>query len=183
MLCCHDARVAGVSAVPHTIPVGARSLFVTFTGWLFLLLGAAASVFALLQNAAVDSLLVAAPVPWVVEALPVAMRAALVLSLALFACSIGLLRRQDWARRLFIVLMGLTLAVNLAGLGLQHVLLQALVDRTLVGAPMPAQAAEVLGGFVTATRTLAVLMTLAMCGALLSVIRRLMSAAVRHEFA
>jgi len=169
--------------VPHTIPVGARSLFVTFTGWLFLLLGAGASVFALLQGASVSSLLVTAPVPWLADWLPLAMRAALVLSLALFACSIGLLLRLDWARRLFIALMVLALVVNLAGLGLQQVLLQGLVDRTLAGAALPAQAAQVVGGFVTATRTMAVLMTLGVCGALLWVVRRLMSAAVRHEFA
>jgi hypothetical protein len=41
----------------------------------------------------------------------------------------------------------------------------------------------VFGGFVTAARVMAVLMTLGACLALLWIIRRLMSPTVRQEFA
>jgi hypothetical protein len=169
--------------VPQTFNVGARSLFVTATAWLFILLGALASVLALVQGASVISLLQSVQWPWLAKVLPWTMHAGVALSLSLLACAVGLLLRVEWARRLFIGLMILAFTVNLVGLGLQQVLLQALVDNTLSHTALPPQAADVVGGFVTATRTLAVAMTLGVCGALLWVIRRLMSASVRQEFA
>jgi len=169
--------------VPQTFNVGARSLFVTATAWLFILLGALASVFALVQGASVTSLMDSVRAPWLLRALPWAMHVGVALSLSLLACAIGLLLRLEWARRLFIGLMVLAFAVNLVGLGVQQVLLQALVDSTLGQASLPPGAAGVVGGFVTATRTMAVAMTLAVCFGLLWVIRRLMSPAVRQEFA
>ncbi len=41
-------------------------------------------------------------------------------SLVTLVSSIGLLRRRDWARRVFIVLMVLAIVMGLAGLGLQY---------------------------------------------------------------
>lgn len=171
--------------MPHTIPVGARSLFVTATAWLFILLGAAASAFALVQQASFAATLPAMvdTLPWLAAVLLPGMRVGLVLSVALLVCAVGLLLRFDWARRLFIGLLVLTLTANLGGLVLQQVLLQAVIDSRLHAAALPPQTAEVVGGFVTATRVLAVALTLAASGALLWVIRRLMSPAVRHEFA
>ena len=169
--------------MPQTFNVGARSLFVTATAWLFILLGALASVLALVQGASVTSLLQSVQWPWLAKVLPWAMHGGVALSASLLACAIGLLLRVERARRLFIGLMVLAFAVNLVGLGLQQALFQALVDTTLTHASLPPQAADVVGGFVTATRTLAVAMTLGVCGALLWVIRRLMSPAVRQEFA
>lgn len=169
--------------MPQTFNVGARSLFVTTTAWLFILLGALASVFALVQGASVMSLLPSVHVPWLARVLPWGVHLGVALSLSLLACAVGLLLRVEWARRLFIGLMVLAFAVNLVGLGIQQVMLQALVDSTLNQASLPPHAAGVVGGFVTATRTMAVAMTLGVCAGLLWVIRRLMSPAVRQEFA
>lgn len=181
--------------MPQTFNVGARSLFVTVTAWVFIVLGAIATASALIQNAAVASLLpgvgvVAMPaqplpllsglllgyLPWVVGF-------GLLMSLATLASAIGLLLRLDWARRVFIGVLAVAIVFNLLGLWLQHEVVQSVVQQTLTRAPLPPQAADVFGGFVTAARAMAVVMTLAACGLLGWIIRRLMSPLVRQEFA
>jgi len=180
--------------MPQTYNVGARSLFVTATAWVFILLGALASVSALVQNAWVASLmpglqmsggrgalplltgLLVGYLPWVVGT-------GLVVSLATLASAIGLLLRLDWARRVFIGLLAFAIVANLLGLWLQQEVLQSLVNNTLSTVSIPAQALGVFGGFVTAARVMAVLVTLFACALLGWIIRRLMSSSVRQEFA
>jgi hypothetical protein len=186
----HDDEMATPrrsSAMPITIAVGARSLFVTAIAWLFILLGVVASVSALLQNAMLASLL---PLPaqaglmgLLVAKLPWVTGACVVLSLATLASAVGLLLRLDWARRTFIGLLIVAIVANLLGLWLQQELMQAIVDHALSSAALPPKAAGVFGGFVTAARVMAVVVTLGACGLLAWIIRRLMSAAVRQEFA
>jgi hypothetical protein len=178
--------------MPQTYNVGARSLFVTLTAWVFIVLAALTSMSALLQNAAVASLMPGMQVateglppltglligylPWVVGT-------GVVISLATLASAIGLLMRLDWARRSFIALLGVAIFANLLGLWLQQEVVQSVVSSTLSGVAIPQQALGVFGGFVTAARVMGVLMTLVGCAFLGWIIRRLMSAAVRQEFA
>jgi len=182
--------------MPQTYRVGARSRFVTATAWIFILLGALASASALIQNAAVASLmpglqvgagsgnaalplltgLLVGYLPWVVGT-------GLVVSLATLASAIGLLLRLDWARRTFIGLLVFAIVANLLGLWLQQEVLQSVVHNTLSSVSIPAQALGVFGGFVTAARVMAVLMTLFACLLLGWIIRRLMSRSIRQEFA
>ena len=180
--------------MPHTINVGARSLFVTVTAWVFIVLGALASISALVQNAAVAAMFPGLHVigdahalplvtGWLMGYLPWVVGAGLVMSLATLASAIGLLMRLDWARRTFIGVLVVAIFVNLLGLWLQQELVQSVVSNTLSSVAIPARALGVFGGFVTAARVMAVLMTLAGCGWLAWIIRRLMSAVVRQEFA
>ena len=180
--------------MPQTFNVGNRSLFVTATAWAFIVLAALASCSALLQNAAVASLMpglqslgVHQPMPLLTGLLmgylPWVVGTGLVMSLATLASAIGLLLRLDWARRTFIGLLVVAIVANLLGLWLQHEVVQSVVDSTLAHTAIPAQALGVFGGFVTAARVMAVLMTLAACSLLVWIIRRLMSASVRQEFA
>ena len=180
--------------MPQTYNVGARSLFVTTTAWVFIVLALLTSASALVQNAAVASLmpglllagdrhplplltgLLLGYLPWVVGT-------GLVMALATLASAIGLLLRLDWARRTFIGLLVVAIAANLLGLWLQQEVLQSVVSNTLSSAAIPQQALGVFGGFVTAARVMAVLMTLVGCALLAGIIRRLMSASVRQEFA
>lgn len=178
--------------MPQTYNVGARSLFVTATAWVFIVLAALTSISALVQNAAVASLMPGLQVatarlplltglligylPWVVGI-------GLVMSLATLASAIGLLMRLDWARRSFIVLLVVAIFANLLGLWLQQEVVQSVVSNTLNSVAIPQQAMGVFGGFVTAARVMAVLMTLVGCALLGWIIRRLMSATVRQEFA
>jgi hypothetical protein len=173
--------------MPTTIAVGARSLFVTAIAWAFILLGVVASLSTLLQNAMLVSLLPAAPTTGVIgllmNYLPWVMGAGLLISLATLASAIGLLLRLDWARRSFIVLLAVAIVANLLGLWLQQEMMQSVVSSTLVNTALPPQALGVFGGFVTAARVMAVVVTLGACALLAWIIRRLMSAGVRQEFA
>ncbi len=180
--------------MPQTFNVGARSLFVTAVAWLFIVLAALASASALVQNATVASLLpgwqlsgVQQPLPLLtgllIAYLPWFVGAGLVLSLATLASAVGLLLRLEWARRVFIALLVLAIVANLLGLWFQHEVVQSVVDTTLSRTPLPQQALGVFGGFVTAARVLALVITLAACGMLVWIIRRLMSSAIRQEFA
>lgn len=177
--------------MPQTFNVGARSLFVTITAWIFIVVAGLTTVSAVVQNAAAGSLLVgmkAAPglplvssflmgyLPWVVGA-------TLLLSLATLAAAVGLLLRLDWARRAFIGLLVVAIVANLAGLWLQHEVVQSLVSNALNRGPLPQQAVEVFGGFVTASRVMGAVVTLGACALLVWVIRRLMSPMIRQEFA
>ena len=178
--------------MPQTFNVGCRSLFVTVTAWVFIVLAALACVSALVQNAAVTSILpglqgkaqslplltglLVGYLPWVVGT-------GLVVSFATLASAIGLLLRLDWARRVFIGMLLFAIVANLVGMWLQHEVVQSVVSSTLSSAPIPAQVLGVFGGFVTAARVMAIVMTLCACALLAWVIRRLMSASVRQEFA
>ena len=177
--------------MPQTFNVGSRSLFVTLTAWAFILLALLSVATALLQHASMVAQLpgwsVTGPVSWlaslVVGYLPWVVGAGLLLSLATLAAAVGLLVRLEWARQLFIALLVLAMAANLAGIWLQQEMLQALVDTTLRSAPLPQAAAGVFGGFVTATRAMAVAVSLGGVAVLGWIIRRLMSPVVRQEFA
>jgi hypothetical protein len=165
--------------MPNTINVGARSLFVTVTAWVFIVLGLLATVSTLVQHATTVSLLPgltlassAQPLPLVtgflLGYLPWVMGAGLLMSLATLASAVGLLMRLDWARRV---------------LWLQQEVVQSVVASTLTSAAVPAKVLGVFGGFVTAARVMAVLMTLGTCLILALIIRSLMTASVRQEFA
>lgn len=180
--------------MPQTFNVGSRSMFVTTVAWVFIILAALATTSAAVQNATVASMapgagvlgaaqslpgftgLLVAYLPWVVGS-------GLVVSLATLVCAIGLLLRLEWARQMFVVLLGLAIAANLAGLWVQHEVMQSVMSATLGTAALPPGAAHVLGGFALATRTLAVAVSLIACGLLAWTMRRLMSPAVRQEFA
>ena len=180
--------------MPQTFNVGARSLFVTAIAWVFIVLAALTSASALLQNAAVASLMPGlqiatdrAPLPLLtgllIGYLPWVVGAGLLMALATLASAVGLLLRLDWARRSLIALLVVAILANLLGLWLQQEVLQSVVSSALSSAPIPQRALGVFGGFVTAARVMAVLMTLTGCALLGWIIRRLMSANVRQEFA
>jgi hypothetical protein len=171
--------------MPQTFNVGSRSIFVTITAWLFIMLAVLASVYVVVPGADLASLLAArvglpslflAYLPWV-EA------AGVLIALLTLASAIGLLLRFDWARRAFIGMIALALLGNLLGMWLQQELLESVAASTLNGPALPPHAAGVLGGFVTAARVTAVVVTLGACSMLAWIIRRLMSSQVRSEFA
>lgn len=178
--------------MPQTYNVGSRSLFVTATAWVFIILAALTSAAAIVQNAAVASLMPGLPLDraalplltgFLLGYLPWVVGAALVMSCATLAAAVGLLLRLNWARRAFIGLLGLAIVANLLGLWLQQEVALSVVDATLRSVRLPQAALSVFGGFVTVTRVLAVLLTLCACGVLAWIMHRLMSINVRQEFA
>jgi hypothetical protein len=176
--------------MPQTYNVGSRSRFVTFIAWMFVLLAAVACTWAVIQNATQSSWM---PAPAERGAVPglagLLLRylhwvfsCAIALSLATMVCAVGLLRRLEWARRVFIALLVVAIAVILGGLWLQQEVAHLLVDGALRQATLPQPAADLFGGMVTAARLLAAVITVVAGMALVGVIRRLMSPAVRQEF-
>jgi hypothetical protein len=177
--------------MPQTYNVGSRSRFVTFIAWMFILLAAFACEWAVIQNATQSAWATLASdqssLPWLTGLL---MRhatwvfsAAIALSLATMVCAFGLLRRIEWARRVFIGLLMVAIGVDLAGLWLQQEFMHLLVDSALRQATLTQPAADLFGGVVTAARVLAGVITLVASGVLVGIIRRLMSPSVRQEFA
>lgn len=177
--------------MPQTYNVGSRSRFVTFVAWMFIFMAAFACEWAVIQNATQSSWAMLAgsqsDLPWLSALLlrhaTWVFSAAIALSLATIVCAVGLLRRVEWARRVFIGLLMVAIGVDLAGLWLQQEFMNVLVDSALRQATLPQQAAEVFGGVVTAARVLAGFITLVASAALVGIIRRLMSPSVRQEFA
>lgn len=177
--------------MPQTYNVGSRSRFVNFIAWMFILLAAFACEWAVIQNASQSSWTALtgdqSSLPWLTGLL---MRhatwvftTAVALSLATMVCAIGLLRRIEWARRVFIGLLMVAIGVDLAGLWLQQEFMHLVVDSALRQTTLTPSAADVFGGVVTAARVLAGFLTLVASVVLGGIIRRLMSPAVRQEFA
>src|ERR1700760_3856015 len=124
----HHRERSGRTAMPQTYNVGSRSRFVNFVAWMFILLAAFACEWAVIQNATRSSWAALAgdqsSLPWLTGLL---MRhvawvysAATALSRATMVCAFGLLRRIEWARRVFIGLLMVAIAVDVAGLWLQQ---------------------------------------------------------------
>jgi hypothetical protein len=184
----------GEITMTQTFNVGSRSLFVTITAWVFMVLALLASASAVVQTAEVSSLpgqiaLSGAPLPqpgltgWLLAYLPWVVGTGLVVSVATLVAAGGLLLRLEWARRTFIALLLVAIAANLAGLWLQQEVMLSLVDATLQRSALPPQVAGVFGGFVVAARSMAVLVTLIGCGGLGWIAWRLTQPLIRQEFA
>ena len=180
--------------MPQTFSVGARSKFVTFIAWVFIVLAVAAGAWVVVQDAAVTAwmpglrrVVEGNPVPGLTGLLmgylPWVMGLGALIALSTLASAVGLLMRLNWGRRAFIAMLTVAIVANLLGLWLQQEVVVSVASSTLSTVAMPAPAMSVFGVFVTATRVMAVLMTLAGCSVLLWIIRRLMSAPVRQEFA
>lgn len=176
--------------MPRTLNVGAPSIFVTLTAWAAIVLTGFVGVTALVQHAEVASLLpqwqgaaLPAPSGLQLETLPWVLAAAAVLSALLVAGAVGLLLRLEWARRAFIGLAALAIVANLLGLWLQHEVVQAVVQATLVRSGLLVAAAGLVGGLATVAQATGLLLVLATCALLGWVIRSLMSERVRQEFA
>ncbi len=90
--------------MPQTFNVGSRSLFVTFTAWMFIGVALLASLSALVQSAEIASVIpqwridsAGAPLVtgWLLAYLPWVAGAAVAVSFALLACAVGLLMRFE----------------------------------------------------------------------------------------
>jgi len=177
--------------MPQTYNVGSRSRFVTFIAWMFILLAGVACEWAVIQNATQSSWATLAgergDLPWLTSLLlryaHWVFSCAIALSLAMMVCAFGLLRRVEWARRVFIGLLMVAIGVDLAGLWLQQEVMHLLLDSALGQSSLPPRAADLFGGMVTVARLLAAAVTLVASAALVGIIRRLMSPSVRQEFA
>ena len=112
----------------QTPPV-ARSTFVTVLAWIFIMLAGFATFISILQNIMIAFVFPMAQMQaaaaeqkapwfaaWMIQHFQVFFLFFLVVSASCLAAAIGLLRRRNWARLLFIALMALGIAWNLGGL-------------------------------------------------------------------
>lgn len=121
-----------------------RSTFVTVVAWIFIILSGFATVISLLQNLMVrfmprdmidsamqDSTFRVMPpaARFMFSHLQLLVLCALILTALMLAASIGLLQRRNWARLVFIGLLGLGIIYNLAGLVLQQSLMSSMTTQ------------------------------------------------------
>ncbi len=172
-----------------------RSEFVTVLAWIFIIISGFAVLVSIFQNVMVSFF----PVERITEAMrdeqaqqhmPAAfrflfehfvlfVRAFLVITLALLAASIGLIRRRNWARLLFIALLVLGILWNLGGLAMQFLLVPSFPP---LPQEAPAEMDAMFGRMLLIVRVLSALFAVAftiLCG---WIIRKLTSERVRAEF-
>lgn len=164
-----------------------QSTFVTVVAWLALIMSGLATVTGLLQSLVLMLGPAVPPMPEEEAAeVPLAMRIvfnnfqAIVFTItalwgATFASALGLLRRKEWGRRAFIVmLMVFTLGAAVVGVAQQIMMSQVIAD----GAEAPDEARTMM----MAMRIGSAIFALVFTGAFGWVAFRLMSPRVREEF-
>jgi hypothetical protein len=170
--------------MPQTLTVGARSRFVTAIAWIVIVIATVSMLAALFPhpegatppNGVLASMFSAA-LPWLLGA-------AALFSLASAVTAGGLLLRFDWARRLFIALLVLTLVAHLPALWLQYERLVAFLQHLLQpAAPLPLAVMQTLEGVMWAAHGLAAGLVLLAVALLAWIARRLNSPSIRQEFA
>jgi hypothetical protein len=172
--------------MPQIFSVGARSIFVNTIAWIGIAL-ALLSVASPWVRTAAGSSWPTVPVPegwmqlldnhfvWITAGGALA-------SLATLIAAVGLLLRLNWARVAFIGILALAILGNLAGLWLQHEVVQTVVTHALTSSALPAQTSNALGGLAVVSRILGALMSLGTCLFLVWIILRLKSGPVLQEF-
>ena len=184
-------------SVPPPIPV-VRSGFISALGWIFVCLAALASFIGVLQNVLLQLVflpniqhqLAAQPLPpdmpasmgWIFTHMAWFFRGFLLLSVITLVAAIGLLQRRDWARRLFIGLMVFAIAYQLLGLLAQWWFLGAMQQTLPMPANAPAQFAHGMRNFMLAVQVMSAIMAAGLSVLFGWIIKRLHSAAIRHEF-
>jgi len=108
-------------------------------------------------------------------------RAFLLVSAVTLIAAIGLLRRHEWARRLFIGLMGFAIAYQLLGLVWQWWFMGSMPG-FMQASGAPADMAAMMHGFIRAIQVFSALMALGLCVLFGWILRRLCSTQVREEF-
>jgi len=179
-----------MDTLPGQVP---RSQFVTVLAWIFIVLSGFTALIAVLQNIMFHLVFergfgecvppppseMGAVFTFIFDHMQWVFAGFLILSLVSLTASIGLLRRQEWARWLFVALMGVAIAYQLLGLVLQSVMMPSF-DIPLAKAPE-----GVAAGVRTMTiviRIFSAVMALAFCGVFGWIIKRLLAADIRAEF-
>jgi hypothetical protein len=174
----------------------ARSGFITALAWSFIILAAFATIITLFQNimitlmfpmeemrAAMREAQKSQPMPeffvLVFNNFQLVFAAALASSVMTLVAAIGLLKRQNWARLLFIVIMAFGVAWNLAGLA-TPLYMNAFIPEIPGHAPPGIEdnfklVLNILVGFT-------VVMCLVFAGLFAWVVKRLMSDDIKREF-
>jgi hypothetical protein len=172
-----------------------RSSFVTVLAWVFIVLSGLGTAISTLQNVMVYFLFPRAQLRAVMESDPastqmpafakfmvgnieVLVAAMLLLSLLALVASIGLLKRQSWARLVLIGLLGFGIAWNLGGLVLQQAFMSQFPQPTNAPAEFQAQFQAMRTVFLV----VAVVFSIGVSAVFGWIIWRLRSASIVAEF-
>ena len=170
-----------------------RSNFVTVLAWIFIAFAGFATFIALMQNvminlmfplddiqarASMDAAKMPAFFAFAMDHIRWIFLTFLLVSATTLLAAIGLLRRWNWARLVFIAILGLGIVWNIGGIALQHVMMSSM--------PMPPNAPEDFAdGFDVMAKIIVVFSALMAIGFSVLygwLIRRLFSPAIRAEF-
>lgn len=170
-----------------------RSTFVSVVAWIFIVLSGFGTLIAVFQNVMFFTMfdnpdfqqaLHAPPVPgmppmagFMLANLQLFFLANMVVMAAVLACSIGLLRRVNWARPGFVGLLVLGIVWNLGGLVFQLLLFSSMQD-AFGGMPDDMNAR----GFMIAISVMAVLFAVGLSVLYGWIAKRLLSPAIAAEF-
>jgi len=180
----------------ETSPSHQPSAFVTAVAWVFIILSGLATLVSILQNIMVYTFFpidqvqaslaparehqqqqMPAGALFMLEHIRTFITSILVISASTFVASIGLLRRYNWARVLFIVLLALGIAWNIGGLFLQWSSIHSMPQPQT---PTAAQAQFKV--MTTLVMFFTVVTAIGMSVLFGWLIRRFISPAVREEF-
>lgn len=172
---------------------GARSTFVTVVAWIFIFFSGFGTLISILQNIMIQTVFNTSEIEKALQAPPppgappfvmflanhfqLFIVAFLVVSAVMLVSSIGLLRRKNWARLIFIGLMILGIVWNLGGLILQFTMFSSMQD-SFVSAP----GAPDMKPFFIASAVVSVLFALGLSGLFGWIAKKLLSPAIASEF-
>jgi hypothetical protein len=174
-----------------------RSTFVTVLAWIFIGIAGFACLISLLQNIMLELVFQPALAQAATQAPPADMpapfafltahiawffRAFLLLALFMLTAAIGLLRRKNWARQLFIALMAFAIVYQLGGLAVQWWVFHTMQDVMVSPPNAPADFARGMATMMTVMRVFGVLLALGLSSLSGWLIYRLRLPAVRQEF-
>jgi len=179
---------------PAETPFATHSTFVTSLAWIFIVLSGLSTLMAVVQNAMLYTMgtfneMPRSTVPgaehapaffrFMLEHVHLFFLSFLIVSAVTLAAAVGLLRRKNWARLLFIGILALGITWNLGGIALEQVLFSSM------GNVSPGTLPEHHAEFNQMASTMMVFTTVFAVGLALLfawLIRRLTSRPIRAEF-
>jgi hypothetical protein len=180
------------------MPPPFRSSFVSVLGWIFVCLAGFSTLISLLQNVMFQWVFLPgmqqqmatqpmppdmpAPMAWLFGHMIWLFRAFLLLSVVTLIAAIGLLLRRNWARLLFIGLMGFAIAYQLLGLIFQWWFMGSMQQMMQLPSNAPAHFADDMHGFMLVMQIFGAIMAIAFSTLFGWIIKRLCSRPIRQEF-
>lgn len=173
-----------------------RSSFVTTLAWVFIVLSGVATLMAIAQNVMINNMFPSdqmeaamhaahgkQDIPPIVEFMTSHFRlffgAFLALSAVTLVSSIALLKRKNWARLIFICLMGLGIVWNIGGLFFQHAMFTSMPSPPTTASP---DFQEQFNSMAQIMMILSTIMAIGFSTLFAWIIKRLTSQSIRKEF-
>ncbi len=183
--------------------VTTKSSFVTVVAWVFIILSGFATLISLLQNIMVgvmprdmfnsaiqDSTFARVMPPsgrFVFSHLQLLVLCFFILCALTLGSSIGLLRRRNWARLIFIGLLGFGIVYNVAGLVLQQSMMSSMTSQFPLDSAFSADSTfrattQQFDQMMASFRIVMVVITVGFCALFGWIITKLVSRPIREEF-